>query len=108
MKNQLFLDTSNGFEPSSNLYGDLASGNFKLAGQLMASSICLNGPAPNFLAKWVFNYICGGITFMLNGDVSISDNSPHRKFFKEVHVIMNVNCIYHSILKHFFIIFLKS
>ena len=39
----------------------LTEGYFKLAGYLMASSILQGGPAPNFLAKWVYEYISGGL-----------------------------------------------
>lgn len=39
----------------------LASGDFRYAGELMASSIIQGGPAPNFLAKWVYMYITGGL-----------------------------------------------
>ena len=39
----------------------LASGDFKYAGELMASSIVQGGPAPNFLAKWLYLYVTGGL-----------------------------------------------
>lgn len=39
----------------------LTEGHFKLAGYLMASSILQGGPAPNFLAKWVYQYISGSL-----------------------------------------------
>ena len=35
------------------------SGDFKYAGELMASSIVQGGPAPNFFARWLYLYITG-------------------------------------------------
>ena len=40
----------------------LTEGHFGIAGQLMASSIWQGGPAPNFLAGWVYQYISGGLS----------------------------------------------
>ena len=42
----------------------LASGDFKYAGELMASSIAQGGPAPNFWFApntWLYLYITGGL-----------------------------------------------
>lgn len=39
----------------------LVSGDFRYAGELMASSIIQGGPAPNFLARWVYMFITGGL-----------------------------------------------
>ena len=38
----------------------LTEGHFKVAGQLMASSVLQAGPGPNFLAGCVYQYISGG------------------------------------------------
>ena len=38
----------------------LTDAQFKIAGQLMATSIVQGGPAPNFLA-WVYTYISHGL-----------------------------------------------
>ena len=50
MKVQLLQkNEKEGFIPRSNLYGDITGGGeFLRAGELMASSICMGGPAPNF------------------------------------------------------------
>ena len=40
----------------------LTEGHFKVAGQLTASSVLQGGPAPNFLAGWVYQYISGGLS----------------------------------------------
>ena len=39
----------------------LMSSEMEYAGELMASSIVHGGPAPNFLAKWVYEYFIGGL-----------------------------------------------
>ncbi|XP_028400112.1 uncharacterized protein LOC114523408 [Dendronephthya gigantea] len=39
----------------------LTEGHFKVAGLLMASSVLQGGPAPNFLANWVYQFISGGL-----------------------------------------------
>ena len=39
----------------------LVSGEMKHAGELMVSSILHGGPAPNFLTKWVYDYLVGGL-----------------------------------------------
>lgn len=52
--------------PNIELYDDLANGLFRNAGKLFAYSICENGPAPNFLSPWVYDYIAGGLGMVLN------------------------------------------
>lgn len=44
-------------EPARNLYHDVSKGTWKYAGILIASSVCINGPAPNMFAPWVYKYI---------------------------------------------------
>ena len=39
----------------------LVSGEMKHAGELMVSRIVHGGPAPNFLTKWVYEYLVGGV-----------------------------------------------
>ena len=39
----------------------LVSGEMKHAGELMVLSILHGGPAPNFLTKWVYEYLVGGL-----------------------------------------------
>ena len=56
MKLRLFYEG----EPVDSTFA-LASGDFQYAGELMASSIVQGGPAPNFLAKWVYTYMTGGL-----------------------------------------------
>ena len=61
MCNQLLIDSSEGKVPHGKLFSDLASGKFKLAGQLMASSITMNGPAPAYFSPWVYGFFVGGL-----------------------------------------------
>jgi hypothetical protein len=56
MKLRLFCEG----EPVHSTFA-LASGDFRYAGELMASSIVQGGPAPNFFARWVYLYITGGL-----------------------------------------------
>ena len=47
-------------EPARNLYHDVSKGTWKYAGILIASSVCMNGPAPNIFVPWVYKYITDG------------------------------------------------
>ena len=44
IKTTLLTDSLNGYEPMVNCFRDVADGTFKMAGQLIAASICMNGP----------------------------------------------------------------
>ena len=60
-ENLLCEDMGNdGRMPNCELYQDCSKGTFYLVGVLMAYSICLNGPAPNFFSSWLYEYIVGG------------------------------------------------
>lgn len=39
----------------------MSKGHFHVAGELMAASIVQGGPAPDFLASWVYDYTSSGI-----------------------------------------------
>ena len=39
----------------------LTEGSFHRAGELMAMSLAQGGPPPNFLSKWVYDYLSSGI-----------------------------------------------
>lgn len=56
MKIRLFED---GVPVASTI--SLSEGHFQAAGMLMACSIVQGGPAPNFMAPWVFDYIAYGL-----------------------------------------------
>jgi hypothetical protein len=56
MKLRLFCDG----EPVHSTFA-LASGDFRYAAELIASSIVQGGPAPNFFARWLYLYITGGL-----------------------------------------------
>ena len=57
----LFVCMDDGmFEPARSMYSDIADGSWRKAGVLLASSIVMSGPAANFLAPWLYNFIVGG------------------------------------------------
>lgn len=39
----------------------VSNGHFRIAGELMSVSIVQGGPAPDFLAPWVYDYISAGM-----------------------------------------------
>lgn len=85
MKQMLFIEETNGFEPAPNLFSDLSKGNWKSAGILVASSICLGGPAPNFLANWVYEYLIDGCTGALKDlPPKIDGNNENKEFYQKV------------------------
>ena len=92
----LLIDCEGGKAPQSKLYDDLAGGKFKYAGQLLASSITLNGPAPNIFTPWVYNYIVGGLEKAL-GDIpsKLGEGLALANEFEKVIYIYN---IYNKIL----------
>ena len=63
--NHLLIDHAEGKIPYSELYEDIGAGKFLMAGQLMASSICMNDPAPSFFTPWVYRYFIGGLQHSL-------------------------------------------
>ena len=70
---------------------------FALAGQLFATSICQGGPAPSFLASWVYNYLVHGsnATFPINAHSLDGRDSNDEELFKEVlHSISYHNYIF--------------
>ena len=58
-------------EPAGNLYHDISKGTWKYAGILIASSVCMNGPAPNMFAPWVYKYIT-------DGSAGVLENIPEK------------------------------
>ena len=60
MRIKLFTNNDDGAEPQQNLYSVVSEQTFKYAGELIASSIVMNGPAPNIFAPWVYHYFVGG------------------------------------------------
>ena len=60
MRDQLMVETRDGWIPNPDLYDDLSNGLFYLAGKLISFSICQSGPASNIFPIWVFNHFVGG------------------------------------------------
>ena len=70
MRHILFVEMDDGYEPCGNLYADISKGIFKFAGILLASLICMGGPASNFFSPWIFE-------FMLHGGASVLQSLPN-------------------------------
>lgn len=71
-------------EPSTSVHA-VVDGSIKSIGHLYAASICNFGPAPNFLAPWVYNFIVGGIDEVLKELPSkLSDSSNLEIFYNQV------------------------
>ena len=86
MKVQLLQkNDKEGFIPRSNLYGDITGGKFLRAGELMASSICMGGPAPGFFQPWVYDYFTKGLDGLIGSkDMILSSSSKFYGFFTKV------------------------
>ncbi|XP_066910281.1 uncharacterized protein [Clytia hemisphaerica] len=64
VKQDYFCGVDNAMEPLLTSSHSIVDGKVKSIGHLFASSICNHGPAPNFLAPWLFDYIVGGVEKM--------------------------------------------
>ena len=73
MKIRLFED---GVPVASTI--SLSEGYYKAAGLLMACSIVHGGPAPNFMAQWVFDYIAHGLHQVPLGIDDIQNKLPKK------------------------------
>jgi hypothetical protein len=56
----------------------MTSGHFQIAGELMAASIVQGGPAPDFLAEWVYKYLSSGIEGIMVDESKIEDQSVRQ------------------------------
>ena len=83
---QILLVQDNGYmEPPGNLYHDISKGTWKYAWILIASSVCMNGPAPNIFASRVYKNIT-------DGSAGVLENIPEKllgttaaiRFYNEV------------------------
>ena len=86
IKTMLFISNPDGhMEPACNLYSDISGGVWKKVGVLFASSIVMNGPAPNFMAPWMFQFIIGGIDKVLESlPQTLSGESPLVEMYNKV------------------------
>ena len=84
---ELFVeDSCGGYAPNHSIMF-VSQGLFSLAGQLIASSICQGGPAPSFLATWVYQYMVHGsdaVSVPLNESSLEGRDSKYRELFKKV------------------------
>ena len=68
----MLLVQDNGYmKPAGNLHHDISKGTWKYAGILIVSSVCMNGPAPNIFAPWVYKYI-------RDGSAGVLENIPEK------------------------------
>ena len=86
-RHELFvMDGSNGYVPNGSTMW-VSQGLFAMAGQLFAASICQGGPAPAFLATWVYKYLVYGTectSCMLNQEGLVGQNFKSKELFKKV------------------------
>lgn len=75
VKSLYFIGDENEMEPVSSLHA-VADGTMTTIGHLFGASLCNYGPAPNFLAPWVYRYIAGGIEAVLN-ELPLLLNTEH-------------------------------
>ena len=85
MRLMLFVEIDYVYEPCGNLYADISKETFKFAGILLASLICMGGPAPNFFSPWIFEFMLHGGASVLESltKVMVGD-SVTRKFYNQV------------------------
>ena len=61
----------------------MTDGQFRIAGEMMATSIVQGGPAPDFLSDWVYNYFSSGIEGVIV-DETKSENQRIRNLIERV------------------------
>ena len=87
IKTTLLTGSLNGYEPMVNCFRDVADGTFKMAGQLIAASICMNGPGPNFFCSWVYDYILHGLQGVMDVEMdNVASTSSLVKFYNKVYI----------------------
>ena len=76
-------------EPIKNLHA-IADGSIRNIGHLFAASIYNRGPAPNFLAEWVYNYIIHGLDKVLETLPPKLEIDVHGRIYDQVYVLSNL------------------
>ena len=61
----------------------MTDGQFRIAGEKMATSIVQGGPAPDFLSDWVYNYFSSGIEGVIVDETKI-ENQRIRNLIERV------------------------
>ena len=80
------MEGSNGYVPNGSTML-VSQGLFAMAGQLFAASVCQGGPAPAFLATWVYQYLLYGnecIPCTFNEESLAGRNSKSEELLKKV------------------------
>ena len=72
-----------GYEPSGGILA-IADGTMNSIGHLFAASIINGGPAPAFLASWVYEYISNGIKSTLKSAPKMDDTSSLGNMYLKV------------------------
>lgn len=72
IKTRLFTEDDGGYVPVESTMA-LATGAFKVAGEVFASSIAQGGPAPGCLCPWVYHYLCHGMQ-----DLDLKNQLSHK------------------------------
>ena len=96
----MLLVQDNGYmEPVGNFCHDVSKRTWKYAGILIASSVCMNGPAPNMFAPLLYEYIT-------DGSAGVLENIPEKllgaiaaiRFYNEVSLRFLCTCLKFSAL----------
>ena len=72
-----------GYEPSGGIL-TIADGTMNSIGHLLAASIINGGPAPAFLASWLYEYISNGIKSTLKSAPKMDDTSSLGNMYQMV------------------------
>ena len=83
VKELYFTGRDGNMEPVHSVHV-LANGTMKSIGHLMAASVCNFGPAPNFMQKWIYYYIVGGIEKVLENLPSSLEDDSERHYLCDI------------------------
>ena len=76
-------NNDDGYEPSGGIV-TIADGTMNSIGHLFAASIINGGPAPDFLASWVYEYISNGIKSALKSAPKMDHTSRLGNMYQKV------------------------
>ena len=79
-------NNSSRFEPSCGILS-VADGTMKSIGHLFAASIVNGGPAPAFLAPWVYEYIVKGLSSAIKAGPKIDQMSNLKNIYDKVYLM---------------------
>ena len=76
-------NNDDGYEPSAGIL-TIADGTMNSIGHLFAASIINGGPAPAFLAFWVYEYVSNEIKSVLKSIPKMDDTSSLGNMYQKV------------------------